>query len=91
MAQGDSLDEVREKLTAQIMEYVYDATVGPDNKFGAELLSRRAPFRYWVKYYYAATLDYLTRKFGDRRSTQQGVRTVRPFKDVLPLAPVPNH
>jgi len=50
-AQGDSYDEVHDKLKAMICEYVSDAVEGEDREHAAELLSRRAPLRYWLKYY----------------------------------------
>jgi len=50
-AQGDSFDEVKAKLEAMIKEYVYDALVGEDRLYAAQLLTRRAPWSSWFKYY----------------------------------------
>lgn len=50
-AQGDSPDEVQHKLADMICEYVSDAIEGEDREFAAELLNRRAPLRFWMKYY----------------------------------------
>lgn len=52
--QGDSPQEVREKLEAMISEYVYDAVIGEDREFAYELLNRRAPLPQWLKYYFYA-------------------------------------
>lgn len=50
-AQGDSFDEAKAKLEAMIIEYVYDALVGEDKLYAAQLLTRRAPWSSWLKYY----------------------------------------
>lgn len=51
-AQGDTFEEVKTKLDAMIAEYVYDALAGPDKQYAAQLLSRRAPFIAWLKYFF---------------------------------------
>lgn len=56
-AQGDSFQEVRRKLDDMIGEYVYDAMVGEDRDFAFHLLKRRAPLRYWAKFYIFLLLD----------------------------------
>jgi len=50
-AQGDSFDEVKQKLETMINEYVHDAVAGPDKDYVNQLLRRRAPLRYWLEYY----------------------------------------
>ena len=50
-AQADSYDEAKAKLLSMIGEYVHDAVSGEDKEFAAELLSRKAPLRYWAKFY----------------------------------------
>jgi len=55
-AQGDTLGEAKEKLESMIAEYVYDALAGEDRDFGPQLLSRRAPLRDWLKYYWYLAL-----------------------------------
>jgi hypothetical protein len=51
-SQGDSFEEVKSKLEAQIFDYVHDALVGEDKHDTTQLLSRRAPFSLWLKYYF---------------------------------------
>lgn len=51
-AQGDSFEEVKTKLEAMIADYVYDALVGEDKPYAAQLLLRRAPFSSWLKYHF---------------------------------------
>jgi hypothetical protein len=50
-AQGDSFQDVKEKLSRMISEYVYDALAGEDKDFAYALLRRRAPAKYWAKFY----------------------------------------
>ncbi len=49
-AQGDSLADVRQRIEAQIDDYVREALV-EDREHAEYLLSRRAPLRMWLKYY----------------------------------------
>lgn len=51
-AQGKTVQEALSRLDEQIKEYIYDATVGEDKEFGSELLSRKAPFEFFLKYYW---------------------------------------
>lgn len=48
-AQGDSYDDVRQKLESQICDYINDA-LSIDKVHARELLSRKAPLRYRLKY-----------------------------------------
>ena len=50
-AQGDSYEEAKEKLEDMIREYVYDATIGEDRDYSSILLTRKAPFISFVRYY----------------------------------------
>lgn len=50
-AQADTFEEARMKLEAMIVEYVYDAVAGEDKEYAAQFLSRRAPLRYWLKFW----------------------------------------
>jgi hypothetical protein len=50
-SQAPSLDEAKSKLEEQIKEYIYDAMVGQDKQHAHRLLSRRAPLKYWLKWY----------------------------------------
>lgn len=49
--QGDSADEVKQKLHAQIEEYVYDAVLGEDRAHARQLMSRHAPLSFYARYY----------------------------------------
>ena len=51
--QGDSLEEVQEKMKAMVNDYVYDALAddGADRDFASQLLTRRAPVSVHLKYY----------------------------------------
>lgn len=51
-AQGDTFAEVKDKLDAMVAEYAYDALVGEDREYAEQLLTRRAPLRDWLKYYW---------------------------------------
>ncbi len=55
-AVGNSFEEAKEKLDAQITEYLYDATEGEDRAFAPQLLMRRAPWRDWLEYYAIAAV-----------------------------------
>lgn len=50
-AQGDTFEEAKKKLSSMIRTYIYDATVGQDKEYADQLLSRRAPFFEWIKFY----------------------------------------
>jgi predicted RNase H-like HicB family nuclease len=80
-AQGDSYEEVREKLEDMINEYVYDVTVGEDSDHAYILLSRKAPFATWVKYYIAKVQIHI----GMLKHASKHL-----FTELLPLAPC-NH
>lgn len=49
-AQADSFDEAKFKLERMIEDYVVEA-LGEHKEHAQELLTRRAPFRYWAKFY----------------------------------------
>ena len=82
--QGDSFEDVRAKLDAQIREYVYDALVGEDRKHADVLLRRSAPLPYWFRYWYAGFLMWLARETRARQpaASQQ-------FRELIPLVPAP--
>lgn len=76
-AQGDSLEEAREKLDRQISEYVFDALVGEDRKHAGVLLTRKSPLRFRLRY---RLLQLLARI--------HFLRGARPFVSTMPLKPV---
>ncbi|MEX0618431.1 MAG: hypothetical protein WDZ76_14525 [Pseudohongiellaceae bacterium] len=57
-AQADSFEEAREKLEAQISDYLYGALVGEDRKYAEVLIPRRAPLKYRVKYNFLRALTH---------------------------------
>jgi hypothetical protein len=50
-AVGDTREEAKSKLYAQIDEYLYDAFEGEDKEFATELLLRKAPLKDWIIYH----------------------------------------
>lgn len=52
-AQGETFDEARLRLDAQIATYLREALAGPDREHAGNLLRRRAPWRYWAMYWAA--------------------------------------
>lgn len=75
--QGDSLEEVKQKISGQIAEYVYDALAGEDTQYAEQLLSRRAPLSLWATYYWAGLVHKIFH-------FQDGVRR---FTERMPLVP----
>lgn len=49
--QGDSFEQVRQKMDAMLTEYVFDALAGEDREFAHQFMTRRAPLYHWVKFY----------------------------------------
>ena len=49
-AQADTFEEAKSKLEAMICEYVYDALAGEDRQYAGQMLSRKAPMFYRMKY-----------------------------------------
>ena len=76
--QGDSVEEVKNKLESQILEYVHDALVGKDKKHAKDLLERKAPLKYWLKFYFFIALYHV-------QKAQQDF--VRLLELPIPLAP----
>ena len=77
-AQGDSLAEVRQKLDAQVKEYVSDALGGVDREHAGYLLRRKSPFYLRARYWRYRFLAHFHGPGGD------GGRT---FGETLPLVP----
>ena len=77
-AQADTFEEARQKLDAQIREYICDAVAGPDSAHVSALLTRRAPLRFWLKYWLIAVLSKVHRDHDEPRK----------FAASLPLVPV---
>lgn len=77
-AQDDTLEGAKARLEAQIEEYVFDAIAGEDRAFAEQLLTRRAPWPQWMRY-------YLIKGLASLGFMQQGVG--RLFSEVIPLKP----
>jgi hypothetical protein len=75
-AQGDSFEQTRQKLSAMIEDYVFDALQGEDREYAPQLLSRKAPLGYWLKYYGYVLLAKAGMLGGEIRKL---------FESVLPL------
>lgn len=77
-AQGDTFEEARQHLDEQIRSYVEDALVGEDREHAHSLLSRKAPWSEWVKYWLLlAKVRFL--------HWQSGM--FQPFTDTMPMKP----
>jgi len=81
-AQGESFEEVRTKLSDMIDEYVHDAVNGEDKEHEKQLLGRRAPIKYWIKYGIYGLLSFVLKLRGD---------FARTFNQSIPLIPVTRH
>ena len=77
-AQGDSYDDARSKLEAMMYDYVKDALIGEDRMYADQLMTRKAPFSQWVKYYKYKVVNACC----DFRNNAH-----RLFSEVLPLVP----
>jgi predicted RNase H-like HicB family nuclease len=60
--QGDSLAEAEQLLKEQIEMYVREATIGQDAEHAEVLLKRKAPLKYWLKYYLFRTKETITHR-----------------------------
>lgn len=52
-AQADTIEEASALLKSQIKEYLIDALEGQDREYAPQLLKRRAPLKYWAKWWCA--------------------------------------
>ena len=50
-AQDDTVAEVKRRLSDQVVSYLKEAITGADQEHAGYLLRRRAPVRYWLRYY----------------------------------------
>lgn len=66
-AQADTLPQAKAILHSQIKEYLTDALEGQDREFAAALLTRRAPIKYFAKWW----IGNLAFKFFKYRDAQQ--------------------
>lgn len=69
-AQADTFPVARRKLEAMVQSYLYDALVGEDREHAHELLSRRAPWWVFARYYQSRILGALKSRSLDRSRTK---------------------
>jgi hypothetical protein len=74
-AQSDSLEDVKRSLDLMIRSYVHDALVGEDREHAHELLSRRATWPVYLRYYLACIFSKV------------GARSNQVYHDPLALEP----
>jgi hypothetical protein len=73
-AQAESSDAARRKLEAMILSYVREALT-VDREYADQLLTRKAPWPAWVRYYLHVWLARLSQHSGNA------------FHEVMPLRP----
>jgi hypothetical protein len=74
-AQADSMEDARHSLDLMIRSYVHDALVGEDREHAHELLSRRATWSVYFRYYFACIFSKV------------GARSNHAYHDPLALEP----
>lgn len=62
-AQGDSLEDVSERLERMVGSYLYDVFEGDDREHAEDLFPRRAPIGFIARYYVVKARNALRRKF----------------------------
>ncbi|MBS1169543.1 MAG: hypothetical protein H6R01_461 [Burkholderiaceae bacterium] len=77
-SQADTLEEAKKNLEDQIKEYVFDALIGEDREHARELMFRRAPIKYYIKWWCGALK---ARIFGKGDNGQSS------FCEPIPMAP----
>jgi predicted RNase H-like HicB family nuclease len=63
-AQADTFSEAKRRLDSMIGSYLHDALVGEDREFAEDLLSRKATWGVYAKYYRAAMLEKVAAVWG---------------------------
>jgi hypothetical protein len=56
--QGESFQEAKDKLHAQIVSYMQEALAGADREYADQLLSRKSPLEFRLRYHYYSLLCY---------------------------------
>ncbi|MFJ0380972.1 hypothetical protein [Bordetella bronchiseptica] len=65
--QADTLPQAQQRLHSMIVGYLRDALEGEDRPYAAQLLTRRAPLGFWLKYYLAKLRTCVVGQRGSRR------------------------
>jgi hypothetical protein len=76
-AQAESMEDARRKLDAMIESYLREALVGEDREHAYELLSRKAVWQVYARYYLASALTRVA------KMRSAGV----PYREPIPLEP----
>ncbi|MBE0454850.1 MAG: DUF1902 domain-containing protein [Roseovarius sp.] len=79
-AQADSMKDAMGSLEAMVNEYVYDALAGEDKAYADVLMSRKAPWQQWARYYFWLAIDKVHGTIND---------THHLFKSCMPVIPGP--
>ena len=80
-ARGETYEEAAENCFRYICEYVEEALTD-DAEHAGNLLRRRAPMKFWLRYWYVRLMYRIFPENGDTDSKQGGI-----FKRPLPLLP----
>lgn len=83
-AQADTFQAARDKLDAQIRDYLHDALVGEDRANARMLLRRKAPLSQRITYHMIGASEKI-RRILHTASKERGERTQ--FDAPLPLVP----
>lgn len=81
-AQGSSFQDSKNKLHKQIVSYLNDALTGEDRKYAAQLLSRKSPVAFRIKYHF---YKFLCQIDGAKENI------CRIFDEVMPVGLLPNY
>ena len=79
--QGETQDEVRTKLHQQIVSYLHDALKGEDKEYAAQLLNRKAPIGFRIKY----TFYRIYRTLRNFYKAKNGINHI--FNEIIPHTP----
>lgn len=87
--QSDDLSDAKHRLTEQICDYLNDL-VGQDRKHAARLLTRTAPLKYRLKYWYYSKFPSrnLGAQSGSASARQAPKAAHKAYAETLPMAPV---
>jgi hypothetical protein len=84
-ARAGSLPEVKEQLREIMAEYIREAAT-EDREYADDLLGRRTPVRFWLRYYWYKFLIFIFGR-GHRGGNDQKPAGHLPYKSPLPMVP----
>ena len=79
--QGESFQEARDKLHGQIASYMQEALAGEDREYADQLLSRKSPLGFRLRYHFYSLLCYFD-------TAKKSICQI--FTEVMPLSPSQN-